>query len=57
MSEKRTPPTRPKKLAACCHQTVTIYRGTTAEGTVLRCLWCQREMVYHQGAWELQDED
>jgi hypothetical protein len=58
MPDKRKPPPAQRKLlSACCQQTVTIYRGGTAEGTVLRCLWCQREMVFHEGAWEMQAED
>jgi len=50
-------PDKQKPLSACCRQTVTIYRGTTAERVVLQCIWCQREMVYRQGAGELQKED
>ncbi|HEV8712438.1 MAG TPA: hypothetical protein VGX03_06370 [Candidatus Binatia bacterium] len=44
-------------LSACCRHTVTIYRGTTAEGTVLLCIWCRRTLAWREGMWELKEEE
>lgn len=44
------------KLPACCQQTARITRLPTEEGALLHCIWCQGELVFHNGQWQCADK-
>jgi len=45
-------------LAACCRQTIALYKGEVTEGAAVPCIWCRRDLVLQDGTWEeRKDED